>query len=147
MLYPNKINAQRMYNLRESPSLSSNDLAIITVRGIKARPPLWSSDQSSWLQIQRSGFDSRRYHIFWVVGLERGALSLVSINELLGKKSSGSGLEKLAYGRGDPLRWPCDTLYPQKLALASPTSDGRSVGIVRSRTKATKSEIWKPCRP
>jgi hypothetical protein len=27
-------------------------------------PPLWSSGQSSWLQIQRSGFDSRRYHVF-----------------------------------------------------------------------------------
>jgi hypothetical protein len=25
------------------------------------RPPLWSSGQSSWLQIQRSGVDSRRY--------------------------------------------------------------------------------------
>jgi hypothetical protein len=29
-------------------------------------------------------------------------------------------------------------LYPQKLALTSPTSGGRSVGIVRSYTKATK---------
>jgi hypothetical protein len=29
-------------------------------------------------------------------------------------------------------------LYPQKLALISPTSGGRSVGIVRSRTKATE---------
>jgi hypothetical protein len=28
------------------------------------------------------------------------------------------------------------SLYPQKLALTSPTSGGRSVGIVRSRTKA-----------
>jgi hypothetical protein len=28
------------------------------------------------------------------------------------------------------------TLYPQKLALTSPTSGGRSVGIVRLRTKA-----------
>jgi hypothetical protein len=28
-------------------------------------------------------------------------------------------------------------LYPQKLALISPTSGGRSVGIVCSRTKAT----------
>jgi hypothetical protein len=27
-------------------------------------PPLWSSAQSSWLQIQKSGFDSRRYQIF-----------------------------------------------------------------------------------
>jgi hypothetical protein len=28
------------------------------------RPPLWSSGRSSWVQIQRSGFDSRRYKIF-----------------------------------------------------------------------------------
>jgi hypothetical protein len=44
-------------------------------------PPLWSSGQGSWLQIQRSQFDSRRYQIFWVVGLERGPLSLVSYLE------------------------------------------------------------------
>ena len=29
-------------------------------------------------------------------------------------------------------------LYPQKLALTSPIGGGRSVGIVRSRTKATE---------
>jgi hypothetical protein len=39
-------------------------------------------------------------------------------------------------GRGDSLRWPHDTHYPLKLALTSPTSGGRSVGIVRLRTKA-----------
>jgi hypothetical protein len=88
--------------------------------------------------IQRSGLDSGRYQIFWeVVGLERGLLSLVSTTEeLLGRNSSGYGLEKLEYGRGDPLRWPRDTLYPQKLELTSPTSGGRSVGIVRLRPKA-----------
>jgi len=32
-------------------------------------------------------------------------------------------------------------LYPQKLALTLPTGGGRSVGIVRSRTKATESLI------
>jgi hypothetical protein len=37
-------------------------------------------------------------------------------------------------GRGDPLRRP-HTLYPKKLALNSPKSGGRSVGIVRLRTK------------
>jgi hypothetical protein len=37
--------------------------------------------------------------------LERGPLSLVSkIEELLGRNSSGSGLENREYGRGDPLR-------------------------------------------
>jgi hypothetical protein len=61
----------------------------------ESRPPPWSSGQSSWLQIQRSGFDSWHYQIFWqAVSLERGPLSLVStIEELLGRGSSGSSLE------------------------------------------------------
>jgi hypothetical protein len=87
-----------------------------------------------------SGFDSWRYQIFWeVVGLERGTLSLVStIEELLGRNSSGSGLENREYGHGDPLRWPRYILYPQKSALTLPTSGGRSVGIVRLRPKTTE---------
>jgi hypothetical protein len=61
----------------------------------ESRPPLLSSGQSSWLQIQRSRFDFRQYQIFWeVVGLEQGPLSLMSTTEeLLETKSSGSGLE------------------------------------------------------
>jgi hypothetical protein len=104
------------------------------------RQPLWSSDQSSWLQIQGSGFDSQRYQISWeVVGLERGPLSLLSTTEeLLGRKSSGSSLENREHGRRDQSRWPRGTLYQQKLALTSPTSGGRSVGIDRSRTQAAE---------
>jgi hypothetical protein len=85
-----------------------------------------------------SGFYSGSYQIFWeVVSLERDPLSLVStIEELLGTNSNRSGLETREYGRGDPLRWPRDTLYPQKLALTSPTCGGRSVGIVRLRNIA-----------
>jgi hypothetical protein len=72
-----------------------------------------------------------------VVGLERGPLSFVStIEELLERKSSGSGLKTEITAVGDLSRLPRGTLYPQKLALTSPTSDGRSVGIFRSRTKA-----------
>jgi hypothetical protein len=37
-----------------------------------------------------------------------------------------------------------DTLYPQKLALTSPTSGGRSVGIVRLLTKAM--DFFASCR-
>jgi hypothetical protein len=45
---------------------------------------LLSNGQSFWLNIQRSGFDSRRYQAFWeVVGLERGPLSLMSTTEEL----------------------------------------------------------------
>jgi hypothetical protein len=34
--------------------------------------PLPSSGQSPWLKTQSSGFDSRRYQIFWeVMGLQR----------------------------------------------------------------------------
>jgi hypothetical protein len=49
--------------------------------------------------MQRPGFDSRLYQIFWkVVGLERGPLSLVStIEERLGRKSNGSGVERWDY--------------------------------------------------
>jgi hypothetical protein len=54
------------------------------------------------------------------------------------EKSSGSGLESRDYGRMDPSRWPCGTLYPQKLVLTSLTRGGRSVGTVRSRTQATQ---------
>ena len=32
-------------------------------------------------------------------------------------------------------------LYPQKLALTSPTGGGRSVGMVRSRTKAMEFSL------
>jgi hypothetical protein len=51
-------------------------------------------------------------------------------------------IENRKYGRGDPLRWPRHTLYPQKLTLTSRTSDGRSVGIIRLRTKATEFVLF-----
>jgi hypothetical protein len=46
--------------------------------------------------------------------------------------------------RRDPSRWPRGTLYPRKLALTSPTSRGRSVGIVHLRNQATGFfyDIW-----
>jgi hypothetical protein len=102
--------------------------------------PLWSSGQSSWLQIQKSGFDSRLYQIFCeIVGLKRGPPSLMStIEELLGRNNSDCCLESWAYGIRDPSRWPRDTLYPQKLAVTLPTICGLSVGLVRSRTKSTE---------
>jgi hypothetical protein len=51
------------------------------------------------------------------------------------QKSSGSCLERREYGSRDPSRWPRSTLYPQKLAITSPTSGSRSVGIVLMRTQ------------
>jgi hypothetical protein len=69
------------------------------------------------------------------VDLERGPLSLVGrIEELLGRNNSGSGLEILEYGRRGSAALNTSLLYPQKLALISQTSGGRSVGIVRSRS-------------
>jgi hypothetical protein len=99
------------------------------------------------LLIQNSGcrsrgieFHFRRYQIFWeLVSLVRVPLSLASTIEwLLERKSCGSGLRNREYDRRNPPRWPRDTLYSQMLVLASPTNCGRSVGIVRSRTKATE---------
>jgi hypothetical protein len=84
------------------------------------------------------GFDSRALQEKKVAGLERGPLSLVSTTEeLLGRNSSASGLESLKYGRRD-LSALTTWHPPQKLALTSPTSGGRLVGIVRLRTRATE---------
>jgi hypothetical protein len=54
----------------------------------------------------------------------------------MGWLCSSADLEKRENVRGDLLRWPRDSLCPQRFALLLPTSGGRSVGIVRSRTKA-----------
>jgi hypothetical protein len=73
------------------------------------------------------------------VGLERSPLSLVSTTEvLLERISSGFCLETeitiVRVRRADYAK----PLYLQKLELTSPTSGGRSVGIIRSLTKATE---------
>jgi hypothetical protein len=64
---------------------------------------LWSSGQSSWLQIYRSEFDARSYRILWeVVSPKHGAVSLVSKTDelrVLERKSSNWGLENRDYGR------------------------------------------------
>jgi hypothetical protein len=111
------------------------------------RPLLWPGGRSFSLRFQRSGFDSRRYQIFWeVLSLERGSLSLVStIEELLGRKSNGSCLGNRDYCRSYPSRWRRGNLCPQKVVLTSPTSGGRSVYIFLSRTKATEliTQLWR----
>jgi hypothetical protein len=72
------------------------------------------------------------------VGLERGPLSLVSTEELLGRKSNGSGLETENTAVGIRHADHVAPLYPQNLAPTSPTSSGRSIGIVLSRSQATE---------
>jgi hypothetical protein len=47
-------------------------------------------------------------------------------------------LENYDYGPGIHSADHAKPLYPQKLAVTSPTSGGRSVSIVRLRTKATE---------
>jgi hypothetical protein len=50
------------------------------------------------------------------VDLERGPLSLVStIEELLGRNSSGFDLENREYGCRDPTRLPRNTLLSEKV--------------------------------
>jgi hypothetical protein len=86
------------------------------------------------------GFDSQRYQIFWeIMHLERGPLSLVRITEeLLQWKSSGSGSRKSRLRPWGSVALTRNTLYPQKLALTSLKSGGRSVSIVSLRAKTTE---------
>jgi hypothetical protein len=69
----------------------------------ESRPPLWSSFLSTDPEV-RVRFPALP-DFLKSRGLERGPLSLVStIEELLGRKISISGLEFREYGRGDPSR-------------------------------------------
>jgi hypothetical protein len=70
------------------------------------------------------------------MGLKWGPLSLVSTTEELHeRRSSGSGLENREYGIGIHYADHVAPSIRKKLALASPTRGGRSIGIVRSRTQ------------
>jgi hypothetical protein len=91
---------------------------VVRVRGYRSRGP---------------GSILRGYQIFWeVVGLERGTLSLVStIEELLGWKCSGSGLENRDYGYTDPPCWPLDTILSANVRTNF-ADKRRSLGRYRS---------------
>jgi hypothetical protein len=135
--------ADRLDNVRywasHNPPRPVTDIAFTSLLSIFcAGRPLRSSGQSFWPHIQRSGFDSLRYHIFWeIVSLERGPLRLVStIKELLERKSSCSGLEIRDYGRRGSAA--LTTLHPAKFVTSLRRSDCCSFGKVHSRTKSTE---------
>jgi hypothetical protein len=51
------------------------------------------------------------------------------------------GVEIREYGHRGPSHWLRDTVYPQKLALTSPTSGGRSVGVIFLHSKDMQSVL------
>jgi hypothetical protein len=78
------------------------------------------------------GFDSRRFQIFWeALGLEQGPLSLVrTTEELLGRNISGFGQENRDWRSGGSAALTTQHPLSAKVGTTSPTSGGRSVGIV-----------------
>jgi hypothetical protein len=127
--------------LEDGVKLTFADIQLIFIT-LTIRPPLWSSGQSSWLQIRRPGFDSRHYQKK-IVDLERGPLSLVTTTEeLLDRKVADpvQKTENTAVGirHADHVAPPS---IRKKLAITSPTSGGRSVGIVRSWTQTMEFSL------
>jgi hypothetical protein len=82
------------------------------------------------------GFNSQNYPILWqAIGLEWDALSLVRITEELREwKSGGSCLGNWELRLWGAVGLTTQHNLPPKLAITSPTSGGRSLGIVRLLT-------------
>jgi hypothetical protein len=77
------------------------------------------------------------------VGLERGPLSLVSTTEVLLDRKVVAPVQKtentaVGIRHSDHVALS----VPKKLAITSPTSGGRSVGIVRSRTQTMEFRFF-----
>jgi hypothetical protein len=107
---------------------------------VYTRPPLWSSGQSSWLQIQRSRFRFPALPDF-LRSSKFGTGSTQPREDNWGatwKESRDWSRKPKLTAVGIRCATPRNTLYPLKLALTSTTSGGRSVGIVRWRTKASE---------
>jgi hypothetical protein len=107
--------------------------------------PLWSSGQSFWLQIPRPRVRFPALPDFLrSSGSGTGSTLLRKDNwRATWMKSSDSGLENRDLTTvGIRCADHATPLYPQKLTLTSPTRDGRSVGIVRLRTKATEFRVF-----
>jgi hypothetical protein len=106
-------------------------------------PPLWSSSQSSWLHIEKSRVRFPALpHFIKSSGSGTGSTQPPEDNwagTCVGIVAAPVYKTEIN-GRGDSLRWPCDTLYPIKLVLTSRTSS-RSLDIVRLRTKAPEISL------
>jgi hypothetical protein len=107
---------------KQTPGLSTRANYTDRLCGLVVRVPGYT--------LRGPGLDFLLYQIFWdVMGLERGPLSLMcTIEELLGRKSSSSGLENRDYSHWGPAALTTQHHCPQKLVLTSLASGGRSVG-------------------
>ena len=98
-----------------------------------------------------------RFNILKPIGYVMNGVHSASWGQLrsyLNEKSSGSRSRKQRLTAvGTCCADHVTPLYPQKVALTSPTGGGRSVGIVRMRTKATEfrlvlvtncDKVWTP---
>jgi hypothetical protein len=117
-----------------------NRFYVLLYNNISFNVSLCNTDRLCGLVIRVSGYrsrgpglNSRRFQIFWeAAGLERGPLSFVrAIEELLGRNSSGSGQENRDYRPGGSVALTTQHPLSANVGTTSPTSGGRSLGIVR----------------
>jgi hypothetical protein len=101
---------------------------------------MWSSGQSSWLKIQRFGFSSLLYEIFWVVvGLEVvHSTSWVQLRSYFEERVAALVAKAQSTAAGNRHADYVAYNIRKMLTHASLTTYGRSVSIVRSRAQATE---------
>jgi hypothetical protein len=76
-------------------------------------PPLWSSGQNFWLQIPGASRFSEKQRVWNGVHSASWGQPRSYSEEIVAAPVKKTEISD----RGNPLHWPRDTLYPQKLAI------------------------------
>jgi hypothetical protein len=126
------------------PSLLANSADLLFNIGLVTRTPNAVAIENPWLKTSSASrfLPSRNVHLSRSFSCYCITRTIVDFDAtVISAIWRYAGLESREYGRRESVT--LTTWYPpKKLALTSPTSGGRSVDMVRSRTQATEFSFF-----